>query len=903
MNTRSLLVRLMAAVTLVCALTLGNVGAQVTTFNDATGDIDPTITTAGGTLDIVKMEVVDTETDVVFTMTVNGDFNNIGWGNFMLGIANQKIAGSQLGNGWGRPINLNAGGTNGMTHWIGSWVGGSQLWAYAVGGGGGTGGNWSGPGALTSYSTAAGAQSTLTYTVSKASLGVTNGDTIIFDAYSSGGGGGDSAIDALSNPNISVNSWGQIYTSTATNLTRSYTLANTALNTTQDITFSVNMTAQTAVGNFNPATDFVSVEWGIGFPAANFAYLTDTDNDGIYTGVVSVSAPANTPVPYRYVNEPGNTSLPLVRETVSRSFTMPTSALVITPTPYFDNIQGYRDVTFSVNMTVQTTLGTFVPASNIVEIRGPFNNWNGGAAWQLADGDGDGIYTGTFRFGGTPSQTIEYKYYATGTLGYESTSNRSFSLTFNSDGNPLPADVLTPVYFNNQDTVPQNRNVTFSVNMGFQISSGAFVPASGVVDVRGTFNGWSGGTSWQLTDVDGDGIYTGTFNLIGTEGAAQEYKFWATGPTWESVPNRTFNLGPSGVAQVLTPTPYFNNNSGQTRDVTFSVDMSIQEGKGLFNPSTGVVELRGIGGFGAAEAKTLTRVGTSLVYEGTFAVPGDDGSSFAYKFYSTGVTAGGFEVINPNDLFQNRTATLGTSGTPQTLPLAYFSNELFYVTGTPLSAFSTVQGTASTAQSVTVNGQGLTGDIIATAPTGFEVSADGTTYGPTANIVPVSGSVSAASLSVRIAASAAAGSPSGNVQMASTGSQQVNVAVSGTVTASGETFSNWSGGQSNTPTLQLQYAIGGATSPTATNGVAPVTTVSSNTLAITAIVRTNDPNLAVAGQAVTDLSAGTWSTNNVTMTPGDQTGVGAGLQRQIWSTPVDAESKKFLQLRTILTNP
>ncbi|MBJ7420464.1 MAG: hypothetical protein JHD18_09310, partial [Rhodoferax sp.] len=136
--------------------------------------------------------------------------------------------------------------------------------------------------------------------------------------------------------------------------------------------------------------------------------------------------------------------------------------------------------------------------------------------------------------------------------------------------------------------------------------------------------------------------------------------------------------------------------------------MSIQQAKGLFNPSTGVVELRGLGSFGAADAKTLTRVGTTLVYTGTYAVGGDAGTVFSYKFYSSGVTAGGYETIDPNDGYVNRTATLGASGTPQVLPLAYFSNELFYVTGTPLNAFSTTQGTASASQIVTVNGQGLT---------------------------------------------------------------------------------------------------------------------------------------------------------------------------------------------------
>ena len=49
-----------------------------------------------------------------------------------------------------------------------------------------------------------------------ASMGVIPGDVIYFDAYSSGGGDGDSAIDSLANPNVAVTDWGGPYTSYAT---------------------------------------------------------------------------------------------------------------------------------------------------------------------------------------------------------------------------------------------------------------------------------------------------------------------------------------------------------------------------------------------------------------------------------------------------------------------------------------------------------------------------------------------------------------------------------------------------------------------------------------------------------------------------------------------------------------
>jgi hypothetical protein len=193
----------------------------VTTFNDAINDIDPSITTGNGTLDLVKMEVSNTATDVVFQLTVNGNIGSTDWGKFMIGIANNKGYGTSSSDGWGRPITMSANG--GMTNWIGSWVDGgggaenrSNQTSWGL-----TGATYNGN--FGGFSLSAGAQSTITYTVSIASLGMSIGDTFSFDAYSSGGGGGDSAVDALANPNVAITSWGQAYDSGASN-SFSYTL-------------------------------------------------------------------------------------------------------------------------------------------------------------------------------------------------------------------------------------------------------------------------------------------------------------------------------------------------------------------------------------------------------------------------------------------------------------------------------------------------------------------------------------------------------------------------------------------------------------------------------------------------------------------------------------------------------
>jgi hypothetical protein len=93
------------------------------------------------------------------------------------------------------------------------------------------------------------------------------------------------------------------------------------------------------------------------------------------------------------------------------------------------------------------------------------------------------------------------------------------------------------------------------------------------------------------------------------------------------------------------------------------------------------------------------------------------------------------------------------------------------------SALSTTYGTASAASAttVTVTGGSLTAEIVATAPSGFEVSNDGATYGATASFAQTGGFANG-TLYLRLAANAAVGLYSGNVVLSSTGAAPVNVA-------------------------------------------------------------------------------------------------------------------------------
>jgi hypothetical protein len=121
-----------------------------------------------------------------------------------------------------------------------------------------------------------------------------------------------------------------------------------------------------------------------------------------------------------------------------------------------------------------------------------------------------------------------------------------------------------------------------------------------------------------------------------------------------------------------------------------------------------------------------------------------------------------------------------------------------------------------------------------------------------------------------------------------------------TVTQAGSTFAGWAGGGTATNSeLVGKYAIGGATSSSAASEK-PVSAVDSNTLSLSAIVRTNDAKLTVVGEAGGSLT--NWSTNGVSVTASPNTnGVPEGHQRQVFSVDrTNSPTRQFLRLKATL---
>lgn len=136
-------------------------------------------------------------------------------------------------------------------------------------------------------------------------------------------------------------------------------------------------------------------------------------------------------------------------------------------------------------------------------------------------------------------------------------------------------------------------SVEFRVNMSIKALKGQFTPGTDEVKLSGNFNGWNNGVD-QMTDVDGDSIYTVTIDTFDV-GEQLIYKFIKAAGDWESDPNREYTV-PAGSSVIEV---YFDRDSvyeaGTTKSVaiTFSCNMEFEIVSGRYNPATDTLTVRG----------------------------------------------------------------------------------------------------------------------------------------------------------------------------------------------------------------------------------------------------------------------------------------------------------------------
>jgi hypothetical protein len=316
---------------------------------------------------------------------------------------------------------------------------------------------------------------------------------------------------------------------------------------------------------------------------------------------------------------------------------------------------------------------------------------------------------------------------------------------------------------------------------------------------------------------------------------------------------------------------YFNR-TGQSRSLTFKVDMGVQITKGLFADGDSL-EVR-YGDFNAA-GKALVREGSTTVYSGTFVVPGNADTVLQYKYWKmNAATTAPFERVDAprNNEYLNRSYTLGANGVAVTIiPTPYFSSD---------------------------DGVGPVISLVGASTLNLNVGQAYVESGATASDA-IEGTVTA--------------TPSGAVDTNSAGTYTVtynsndangNAATPVTRTVVvGSTFASWSGGATLDATNLAKYAIGGG-SNLSVESVQPTSALDGTSLSITAIVRTDDTTLNVVGQAVRNLVD--YATPGLVVevvgdaTGIDQAGVPVGCTKKKFSVPRDGDGKKFLRLKATL---
>ena len=806
-----------------------NFSAQARVYSDASSDL---FDNGLANLDITSVEVTNDALNITFTVTTRSFLN---WTKYLIGIRTAAASlSSSTGNAWSRPASY----AEGINFQILAWVdgtpilGGAQLVRHVSGA-------WD-------LSSTAGAtidmsqigSNKVSWTVSLASLSLSLGDTFKFDVGTTGGGGGDPFVDVASRGDASTSGWGSASTGGAL---ISYTtidpnadgdLDNDNLQDNWEVTYFSNVTAQD--GNGDPDFDTVTNEQEE--TSGTDPTKPDTDGDGWSDGADTT---------------------PLVADNVN------------------------QNITFKVDMGVQIFNGAFVVGTDTLYVVGDFgsgNIWNT-TANLLTDIDSDGVYEGTVAVSSPGLANVGFKYLIGGKTpadaGYENRGDRTFTAVA---AGTTPEDrTLSVVSFANASAT---REVTFQVDVSVAQASGVFDPSTDTVEVAGSFSN-NFGTGYALSAPDVFGICSLTRFLDGPAGTLVSYKFRikrGSNYTWEVDPNRTFNLGAAYVVgpflgnspQVLVA-DYFNR-TGQSRSLTYKVDMGVQVNKGLFADGD-TLEVR-FGDF-ASSGKTLAREGTSTVYSGTFIVPGDASTVHTYKFWKINAsTTAPFERVDAprgNNLL-NRIYTLGSSGVAATItPTPYFGNDdgigpVISLTGS--STLNLKVGDAYVELGATAS-DAIEGTVTATPSGAVDTNSAGT-YTVTYNSNDANGN---------------AATP-----------------VTRTVVV-GSTFASWSGGATLDAANLVKYAIGGG-SNLSVEGVQPTSALDGTSLSITAIVRTDDTTLTVVGQAVTNLLDYATPGSVVTVvgdaTGIDQAGVPVGCTKKKFSVPRDGDGSKFLRLNATL---
>jgi hypothetical protein len=402
------------------------------------------------------------------------------------------------------------------------------------------------------------------------------------------------------------------------------------------VTFSVDLSAQVTAGTFVPGTDTVAARGT--FNGYGQFFLTNNPsgpNANIYTGTANNTNDANGGVmQFKYWNSNGATpnggwESPADNGN-NRAASLPSTsgAALVLPTVFFSDAGATETstVTFRVDMAQQIQLGRFVPGTDNVTIRGIFTGWGDSLAltndpsilrtnqFGLVSSN---VYVMSLDITASTNASQGFKFFnndVSPAAGYEnpgpasangSDSNNRFLFATN--------QTLPIVFFSDQPFAPIATNVvTFQVDMS-ALAGGLFDPSMDIVDVRGSFNNWTGGANVLTNNpsAPNTNIYSSEITVTDGVGATEQFKYTYSGPnvpnglSWDQPAPPTFGgnrffTQPSATSTILPPV-YFsdvlpNSVVPENTVMTFNVNMTGAKSFSTgtpFNPASDQVYING----------------------------------------------------------------------------------------------------------------------------------------------------------------------------------------------------------------------------------------------------------------------------------------------------------------------
>lgn len=299
--------------------------------------------------------------------------------------------------------------------------------------------------------------------------------------------------------------------------------------TAPSLTLRVNMNKQIADGNFNASSNQVWVE----ITGMSDLLMTNTldgnsNPTNIYQAEITTGLTEGQILNYHFKT---NTNEENLERTISLS-------PGLNSVEYWFNNQSLASLTLNCNMNYQIASGNFDPQTDSLDVAGSFNDWNG-ATYQLTDNDLDGVYQ--IIIDPISSGIVEFKFRINGDWNSSEFPgggpNRVVLI-------PLDNYVYQGIYDN---FMPGSVPVTFNCIMEYQIAAAHFDNVLNYLDVCGSYNNWLAGE--QLTDMDGDEVYSLTIPVDTSSSNTFQFKFRINGD-WT---NAEFPGGQNRSYQVIDP--------------------------------------------------------------------------------------------------------------------------------------------------------------------------------------------------------------------------------------------------------------------------------------------------------------------------------------------------------------